>query len=153
VTTSQEQAPSGGGPRGTNRLPRAFRLRRQRLIRPLFDRSRTDVGTIARGCVRLLYRVVPRSEVGADVPVQVGFSAGRQARRAVVRNRIRRLLRETYRLHQHPLVELFRNRPDTLTLMILYRADPAVARECIRRDLPEALRRLTEQLKNTLLEA
>lgn len=103
--------------------------------------------------MRLLFRVVPRSEVGADVPVQVGFSAGRQARRAVVRNRIRRLLRETYRLHQHPLVELFRDRPDTLTLMILYRADPTVARECIRRDLPEALRRLTEQLKNTLLEA
>lgn len=133
-------------------MPRAFRLRRQRLIRPLFDRSRTDVGTIAKGCVRLLYRIVPRCEVGVNVPVQVGFSAGRQARRAVVRNRIRRLLRETYRLHQHPLVALFRNRSDTLTLMILYRADPAAARECIRRDLPRALQRLTEQLKNTLLE-
>ncbi|MDQ7039573.1 MAG: ribonuclease P protein component [Rhodothermus sp.] len=148
----QRHGTSEGGPRGTNRLPRAFRLRRQRLIRPLFDRSRTDVGTVAKGCVRLLYRVVLRDEVGEDVPVQVGFTAGRQARRSVVRNRIRRLLRETYRLHQHPLVALFRDRPDTLTLMILYRADPARARECIRRDLPEALKRLTEQLRKKLLE-
>lgn len=152
MTAPQKHGSSKGGPRGTNRLPRAFRLRRQRLIRPLFDRSRTDVGTVAKGCVRLLYRIVPRHEVGANVPVQVGFSAGRWARRAVVRNRIRRLLREIYRLHQHPLVALFRDRSYTLTLMILYRADLAVARECIRRDLPEALWLLMEQLKSKLLE-
>lgn len=136
--------------RGTNRLPRAFRLRHQRLIRPLFDRTRTDVGTLSQGCIRLLYRIVPRREVGADVPLQVGFAAGRQARHAVERNRIRRLLRETYRLHQQPLLELFRPRPDALTLMILYRAQPSQARERIRRDLPEALHRLVMHLQETL---
>ncbi len=141
---------TAAGARGTNRLPRAFRLRRQRLIRPLFDRQRTDVGTLSQGCIRLLYRIVSRQEVGANVPVQVGFAAGRQARKAVERNRIRRLLRETYRLHQQPLLALFHARPDTLTLMILYRAQPQEARERISRDLPEALRRLVMQLQETL---
>ena len=127
-------------------FPRAARLKRRRLIRPLFDRNRDDVGTVAVGCVRLLYRRVPRVETGCDVPVQVGFAPGR-VRSAVARNRIRRLLREVYRVHQHTLIDLFVHRPETLTVMVLFRGRPARAASCIPHDLPVALKRLAAQFE------
>jgi ribonuclease P protein component len=115
------------------------------LIRPLFDRSRDDVGTVTAGCIRLLFRMVPRAETGQTVPVQVGFAPGR-THTAVERNRIRRLLREVYRVHQHALVDLFLRRADTLTMMILFRGDVAKADRCIAQDLPVALDRLAAQV-------
>lgn len=141
-------------------FPRSHRLKRRRLIRSLFDRRRTDVHTVATGCVRLLFRVVPRTATGYDTPIQVGFAPGRRVRHAVERTRVRRLLREVYRVHQHVVVGLFARRPalppparlDTrldaddparaLIVMILFRGDPARARDEVPRDLPRALRRV-----------
>jgi ribonuclease P protein component len=128
-----------------NTFPRAAHLKRRRLIRPLFDRSRADVGTVTAGCVRLLFRTVPRAETGQAAPVQVGFAPGR-TRTAVERNRIRRLLREVYRVHQHALVDLFLRRPNMLTVMILFRGKVSNADEGIPRDLPVALERLAAQV-------
>jgi ribonuclease P protein component len=137
-------------------FPRSHRLKRQRLIRSLFDRERDDVETVAVGCVRLLFRVVPRSATGYDVPIQVGFAPGRRVDTAVARNRIRRLLREVYRVHQHDLVDLFvrdgplapsDGPPTALIVMALFRGDPARADTGIPRDLPEAMRQAATQLR------
>ncbi len=127
-------------------LPRARLLKRRRLIRALFDRARDDVGSVAVGTIRVLYRVVPRHEAGSDEPVLVGFAPGRRARRATARNRIKRLLREAYRRHQQPLRDRLDGQERTLTLMILFRGDPDVASRRIPTDLPRALRRLTDRL-------
>mgnify|MGYP000013984631 CR=1 FL=1 len=123
-------------------FPKTHRLKRRRLIRALFDRRRDDVGTEAVGCVRLLFRTVDREAVGHDVPLQVGFAPGRRVESGVERNRVRRLLREVYRVHQHTLVDLFVCRPDVLTLMVLFRGAPEQADTCIERDLPRALERV-----------
>lgn len=123
-------------------LPRRARLKRRRLIRALFDRSRTDVHTLAQGCIRLVYRVAVTPEVGQHVAVQVGFIPGKGHASAVARNRIKRLLRETYRVHQHSLLAARTAAPGTLTLMVLFRGTPAQAHTCIRRDLPALLNRL-----------
>ncbi len=128
-------------------FPRTHRLKRQRLIRSLFDRRRTDVGTVAVGGVRLLYRVVPRAATGHDVPLQIGFAPGRRVRNAVERNRVRRLLREVYRTHQHVLVDLFACRPEALVVMALFRGDPARAATCIPQDLPRALGQAARHLR------
>lgn len=126
-------------------FPREHRLKRRRLIRPLFDRSRSDVATVASGTIRILYRVATVDEVGADVPLQIGFAPGRAARSGVARNRIRRLLREVYRVNQSILIGLFRDRPAVLTLMVLYRADVDSA-ERIHEDLPLAMQKLRRNL-------
>lgn len=126
-------------------LPESFRLKRQRLIRPLFDRSRNDVGTLSRGCIRILYRIVPREETGTNAPVQVGFAPGR-IDKATRRNRIKRILREVYRMHQHDLVDLLSSTEDTLTLMILHRGSDEGAEANIRGDLPSVLAQLASRL-------
>jgi ribonuclease P protein component len=123
-------------------FPPSYRLKRRRLIRSLFDRDRDDVQTVATGCVRLLYRVVERDALGHDVPLQVGFAPGPRAESGVERNRIRRLLREVYRVHQYTLVDLFVCRPDALIVMVLFRGTPEQADDCVERDLPRALERV-----------
>jgi ribonuclease P protein component len=134
-------------PEHRNTFPRARRLKRRRLIRPLFDRDRPDVGRVSVGVVQIRYRVVAREALGADAPLQVGFAPGRRARTNVGRTRLRRLMRETFRLHQHGLLALFGGPPDSLTAMVLFRGREGTAAEDLRRDLPEALRRLEARLR------
>ena len=129
-------------------FPRSYRLKRRRLIRTLFDREREDVGTIAVGSVRLVFRLAAPEEVGADVPLQIGFAPGR-TRTAVERNRIRRLLRETYRLHQHVLTGALHGHTGVLTMMVLFRGRPEKA-GAIHQDLPEAFRQLAVRLAEGL---
>lgn len=126
-------------------FPRARRIKRRRLIRPLFDRSRSDVERVGSGSVQILYRAVPREATGHDVPLQAGFAPGRRAKTNAGRTRLRRLLRETFRLHQGPLVDRFDGRPDCLTLFVLFRGDEETAPDAIRRDLPRAIARLAER--------
>jgi len=131
-------------------FPKSHRLKRRRLIRSLFDRRRDDVGTEAVGCVRLLFRVLDPEAVGHDVPLQVGFAPGRRVESGVERNRVRRLLREVYRVHQHTLVDLFVCRPEVLIVMMLFRGDPDEADDCIERDLPRAMTQTANRLEEAV---
>ena len=102
--------------------------------------------TVAKGCVRILYRIASVEEVGADVPLQIGFAPGRTSG-AVARNRIRRIMREVYRVRQHDLIDLSSLVPGVVTALVLFRGKEDSAAECIPNDLPEALRRLIERLR------
>ena len=126
-------------------FPRARRLKRRRLIRPLFQRGAPDVGRLRVGVVRLLYRTVPREATGLDTPLQVGFAPGR-TRTKVVRNRIRRAMRETFRHHQTRLLRQLDGRDDALTVFVLFQGRETTAVADLRRDLPRALDRLARQL-------
>lgn len=125
-------------------FPRTRRLKRRRLIRPLFERGRPDVGRVRAGVVQVLYRTVPREATGHDVGLQVGFAPGRRSTNAA-RTWVRRLLRETFRLHQGPLLDRLAGRPDCLTLFVVFRGREETVAEDVRRDLPRALARLAER--------
>ena len=125
-------------------FPRSRRLKRRRLIRPLFARNRADVDRVRAGTVVVLYRAVPRVATGHDVGVQVGFAPGRRQTNAV-RTAVRRHLREAFRQHQGPLLDAWGRRPDCLTMMVLYRGRDDGAGAAIRRDLPRALARLGDR--------
>ena len=127
-----------------NAFPRSRRLKRRRLLRPLFDRARPDVGRVRVGPVVLLTRLVPRAETGEDAPLQVCFAPGRVVRGAG-RVRLRRVMRETFRLHQHALAAVFAGRPDCLTLVVLFRGRAETADADVVRDLPRALKRLAAE--------
>jgi ribonuclease P protein component len=119
-------------------MPRDRRLKRRRLIRPLFDAA-AGPGRLTTGVIQLRWAVAPRTAVGADSPLQVGFAPGRRTSK-VLRNRVRRVMRETWRAHQAPLLDLFAGRPaETLTVFALFRGREASAAEEIRRDLPRAM--------------
>ena len=55
-------------------------------------------------------------------------------------------MREVVRHHQHPLLDLFAERPGTLTLMVLYRGRRAGAEAAITRDLPRLLAQIEHDI-------
>ena len=159
-------------PAPSARFPRRLRLKQRRLLRPLFARGRPSaaeratperasvapggaVVTAAAGCVRLLARRSPASVLAAGpypgaplgVPMQVAFVPGRQPS-AVVRNRVRRSLREVYRVHHGRLVDLAPFQAaaavgDGLAVAILFRGTVgADLHTLVARDLPRAFDRL-----------
>ena len=75
------------------------RLKSKKLIEKLFEEG----SSIKKFPVRLMYL---QTEHSSDFPVQVSFSVPkRNFKKAVQRNRIKRLLRESYRLEKHKLYE------------------------------------------------
>ncbi len=133
-------------PRRRATFPASHRLKRQRLIRPLFDRGRDDVHAVRVGPVTVRYRIAAREEVGWETPVQIGFAVGRAIGSKPRRNRLKRVMREVYRAHRHALEDALDGRPGVLTLMVLYRGRPERAEATVRRTMPEALRRVAEAL-------
>ncbi|MEM1054718.1 MAG: ribonuclease P [Bacteroidota bacterium] len=128
-------------------FPRERRLKRRRLLRPLFSRSTPGRESLAVGVVRLAWRLVPRESTGHDVPLQVGFAPGRNARTNAGRTRLRRYLRETFRQHQTAPLRALEDYPEhTLTLIVLFRGREGTASADLRRDLPRALDRLVTRL-------
>lgn len=100
---------------------RAERLKSRKLIKAVFA-ARQSVSTWP---IRLiwLHRPIPSSQ-GADElpPVQVAFAVPRKhLRRAVARNKVRRRLREAWRLHKHELYSaMARRRCRPLAVVVLY---------------------------------
>lgn len=134
--------------RRRNTFPRAFRLKRKRLIRPLFDRKRGDIGTVKAGCIRILYRFTNQEETGVQTPLQVGFTMGRGIKRAVDRNRIKRVMRESFRTNQHDILDTLAGKPlGILTMMIIFRGDPERAASQVPHHVPTALKELNKKIQ------
>ena len=95
-----------------------------------FERIRRQGRRLVRGCLILNW-----TEREAGEPSRLGLVAGRRIGPAVVRNRARRLLRETFRLNQHRLC-----RP--LDLVLIARASiVSCHRRQVEADLLQALDR------------
>jgi ribonuclease P protein component len=78
---------------GSQRFPPARRIRRRPEFQQAYDRG-TRIGS------RLMtVFVLPRDDSG---PTRLGIAATRKLGNACVRNRAKRLVRETFRRHTHP---------------------------------------------------
>ena len=91
------------------------KLKSRKSIDALFQQGRS----VAQPPLRVKWTLVPTTE--ALPGALAGFSVGKKHfKRAVHRNRIKRLLREAYRLQKAPLLQLLQAQNKTLHLFFMY---------------------------------
>lgn len=94
-------------------LNKAERLKRRKIIEQLFSEGRA----VTAFPIRVQYKTVGE----LTVPLQAGFSvSSRNFKRAVDRNRIKRLMREAYRLQKLPLEQALQTKEQQLALFLIY---------------------------------
>ena len=90
-------------------------MKSRKLVQSLFKTGRSFV----QYPLRLVW--LPLEGRGGAYPVQFAVSVPkRRFRRAVQRNRIRRLIREAYRLHKYQLYEALEGEGGQLAIMVIY---------------------------------
>jgi len=82
-----------------------------------------------------------------DVPVKAGVSVSkRYFKKAVSRNRIKRLLRECYRLHKQPLLDICKTNGKQFNLFILYLDKTLPDYTLLNEKVQQALEKLVKQV-------
>ena len=83
----------------------------------------------------------------SDVPVQVVIGVSkRRFKHAVLRNRLKRLIREAYRHHKHELFEDLLKRDKQLAMMFIYTGKADISYVDLELKMVELLSRLKEHL-------
>jgi ribonuclease P protein component len=121
-------------PRPRFRFPKAQRI----LLSADFVRVRREGATLKDGVLRLGYFVR-----GDEAPPRLGLAVSRRAGNAVARNRIKRVIREAFRLHPGRF-------PNGLDLVVVPMDPKRAARY---HEVDAALERLARRLRRRLAES
>lgn len=126
-----------------NTLPKSERLCSKKLFDQLFSQSES----LAKYPIRLVWTETALPET--DGPVQVAFTVPkRKFKRAVDRNRLKRLMREAYRTNKMRLHTVLRSRQKQIALLILYTGKDGADFVEIREKIILTLNRLIERYES-----
>lgn len=124
----------------THTLHKAERLNRKKVIEKMFAGG-------SRSFSLFPLRVVWLPVEGLDAPVSILVSVSkRRFKRAVKRNRVKRRIREAYRLNKQPLLEAVRQSGCQLAVAFIYLSDRVAESSLIAERMRVALFRLAESL-------
>lgn len=124
-----------------NTLHKAERLDRKKVIEKMFAGGSRSFSLFPLRVVWL-----PVEELEAPVSILVSVSK-RRFKRAVKRNRVKRLVREAYRLNKQPLLEAVEGAGYRVAIAFIYVSDRVVDNEVIVGRMQTALQRIVEHLR------
>ena len=119
------------------------RLKRRKIIEQLFSEGRA----VSAFPIRVQYKLV--DELLTE-PLQAGFSASsRTFKRAVDRNRIKRLMREAYRLQKAPLEQALQTKQRRLALFLIYTGKELPEYTLVKEKMGVVLTKLVQNITNS----
>ena len=123
-----------------NTLHESERLDRKKVIEKMFAGGSRSFSVFP---LRVVY--LPVEEL--DVPVSILVSVSkRRFKRAVKRNRVKRQIREAYRLNKHLLSDALSGSQTRLAVAFIYLSDELVPSSVIEERMKIALSRIAEKL-------
>lgn len=127
---------------GRNKFQKKERLKSREQILSLFrEGSPTKSGNL-----KLIWRYYEIPESGTNAPsIKIGFSVPKKKiKKAVKRNRIKRKLREIYRLHKDTLINPLTNQKIELNLFVIYLAEEDLPYRHLRKNFISAAKKITD---------
>jgi ribonuclease P protein component len=119
------------------------RLKSQALITELFEKG----SVVSKYPLRFTYLVLEKDTFN-DSSIKVSINAGKKGLRlAVKRNRMKRILRELYRHHKHPLMQQLQNQGRCLSLSVVYVGTHLMEYDAMEKVYLKLLMKLTSALK------
>jgi ribonuclease P protein component len=119
------------------------RLKRRKIIEQLFSEGRA----VSAFPIRVQYKLV--DELLTE-PLQAGFSASsRTFKRAVDRNRIKRLMREAYRLQKEQLEQALQTKQRRVALFLIYTGKELPEYALIKEKMDVVLKKLVQNIINS----
>lgn len=124
-------------------LPKAERINSKIIIDKLFSGGNTAMSVFP---LRAIFMVEP-ADTPVEHPVQMMVSVSkRRMRHAVDRNRLKRQIREAYRLNKTELVEFCQSRSVCVYIAFVSLADEACTTGRVERSMVKILRKTIEKL-------
>ena len=123
-----------------NTLHKVERLDKKKIIEKMFAGGSRSFSVFP---LRVVY--LPVEELEADASVLISVSK-RRFKRAVKRNRVKRQIREAYRVNKHELLNILVERKCRLAIAFIYLSDQLVESSIIEDRMRIALVRITEKM-------
>ena len=123
-----------------NTLHKVERLDKKKIIEKMFAGGSRSFSVFP---LRVVY--LPVEELEADASILITVSK-RRFKRAVKRNRVKRQIREAYRVNKHELLNILVERKCRLAIAFIYLSDQLVESSIIEDRMRIALVRITEKM-------
>ena len=130
-----------------NTLKKAERLDRKKVIGKMFIGG-AGAHSFTVFPLRVVYLTEPELKSQASVLISV---SKRYFKHAVDRNRVKRQIREAYRLNKAPLVGALANRKEKLALAFIYLSDELMATSFLQKRMSITLDKLVEKMSSNQL--
>ena len=122
-------------------LKKVERLKRRKVIEKLFSEGRA----VTSFPIRVQYKM---DDPLLTVSLQAGFSvSSRTFKKAVDRNRIKRLMREAYRLQKGPLEQALQTKQQKLALFLIYTGKELPNYALVREKIEVVLKKLLQTVQ------
>ncbi|MGB1120946.1 MAG: ribonuclease P protein component [Saprospiraceae bacterium] len=118
------------------------RLKSRKIIERIFNREGQSFATYP------ILTIWLETPLNTDFPAQVTFSVSKKKfKKAVQRNRIKRLMREAYRLNKPKFYESLQVKEKQVAVIFVYIAKEELAFEVVEAKMKQSLKRLRRNLK------